>query len=77
MVLYVSNKAKQAGTECPRDFSCLQDSGDLCKISCCVDGALHFITCGREGNCPYKRPAWGRFLCTCPVRKEIYKRYKI
>jgi hypothetical protein len=77
MVLYVSNEARQACTECPRGFSCLEENGDLCRISCCVDGALHFITCAHEGPCPYKHAVWERLICNCPVRREIYSKYKI
>jgi hypothetical protein len=25
--------------------------------------------------CPYKHPVGDGFHCTCPVRKEIYRRY--
>ncbi|MHC4217054.1 MAG: hypothetical protein ACYSU7_01230 [Planctomycetota bacterium] len=76
--LYVSNDARQATRKCPRHLGCLTErNGDLCKVSCCVDGAMLFVTCEHEGPCPYKHDVWERVLCTCPVRREVYNRYKI
>jgi hypothetical protein len=76
--LHVSDDAKRAADKCPRLFGCLAGAnGDLCKVSSCVDGAMVFVTCEHEGPCPYKHDVWERTLCTCPVRREIYKRYKL
>ncbi|MHC4768852.1 MAG: hypothetical protein ACYTEI_09100 [Planctomycetota bacterium] len=78
MVLNVSNEVRQACRECPRGFSCLDEgSGHLCQVSCCVDGTLHFIICEHDGPCPYKHPLWDRFVCDCPVRREIYHKYRV
>lgn len=78
MVYNVSRAAIEACTECPRDHACLHEDGDkLCRISGCVDGAVYFITCADENPCPYKRPAWGRVYCNCPIRREIYHKYDV
>jgi hypothetical protein len=76
--LLVSNNVRQATRDCPREFGCLVErNGDLCKVSCCVDGAMVFVTCEHEGPCPYKHEVWERVLCACPVRREIYNRYRV
>jgi hypothetical protein len=78
MVLNVSNEVRQACKECPRGQACLDDdTGYLCPVSCCVDGALYFITCKHEGPCPYKHALWERLVCDCPIRREIYHKYKV
>ena len=78
MVFNVSDAATQACTECSHGQSCLQEGTEsLCKVSSCVDGAVHFIACAHDGPCPYKQPVWDRFRCNCPVRREIYNKYKV
>jgi hypothetical protein len=78
MVYHVSKEATEACTECPRDQACLQkDRAELCRVSCSVDGAWHFVVCAHEGPCPYKQKLWDRVLCGCPVRREIFRRYKV
>ncbi|MHC4127292.1 MAG: hypothetical protein ACYSUA_03830 [Planctomycetota bacterium] len=78
MVFYVSDAATQACVKCPRGHSCLQKGeGGLCRVSSCVDGAMHFIACAHDGPCPYKQPVWERLVCSCPVRREIYNKYKV
>ncbi len=78
MVYHVSKEAVQACVKCPRGLSCLEESDrDLCRVASCVDGAMHFITCAHDGPCPYKQPVWERLLCNCPVRREIYNKYKV
>jgi hypothetical protein len=78
MVFHVSKAATEACTRCPRAHACLQESEeDLCSVSGCVDGAMHFVVCAHEGPCPYRQTVWERPLCSCPVRREIYNRYKV
>jgi len=78
MKVYVSNEVMQSTTGCKKGFSCLEDNKkDLCKIGTSVDGEVHFIVCLNETNCSYERSYEEGFICDCPIRKEIYNKYKI
>jgi hypothetical protein len=77
MVLYVSDEARRACTQCPKGLSCLDESGEFCPISCRVDGSLFFVICAHDGPCPYKHEMWERPVCLCPVRREIFSKYRI
>jgi hypothetical protein len=77
MVFYVNRATIEACTECPRGHACLHESRqELCRVSGCVDGAMHFVVCVHEGPCPYKHSVWDRILCNCPIRREIHNKYK-
>ncbi len=78
MKLHVSKEVVQATTGCKKGFSCLEyKEKNLCKIETCIDGEVHFIVCLNELNCSYPRIDGERFICDCPIRKEIYNNYKI
>jgi hypothetical protein len=78
MDIHVSDKARKATTNCKKEFSCLEREGNnLCTVESCIDGKLHFIQCLNKGYCSYQHLFGYRFLCGCPVRKEIFNTYKI
>ncbi|MDD5616939.1 MAG: hypothetical protein PHH85_12155 [Candidatus Methanoperedens sp.] len=63
---------------CKKNHSCLSgDATDTCKVEMCVGDKVHFIKCNNENTCNYKIPFGYSFVCTCPVRKEIYKMYRV
>ena len=76
MALTISQEIIDQATECDRDFSCLVNSSEpSCKISACIKNA-YFID-NLERTCPYNIEYGHQHLCTCPVRKEIYRKYGI
>jgi len=64
-------------TECEKEFECLNCQDNFCKVVQCINDKVHFLKCD-EKECKFKI-SFGKkeFFCTCPVRKEIYNRYKI
>ena len=62
-------------TECTRDFACLTDPGQLCRVENCVNNKVHFIQCRNDVKCNYQISFGYSFICSCPIRKEIYNRY--
>ena len=79
MTFDVSDEAKQAATRCKKDFSCLKGDRDcLCTVERVVGGQVFFVSCQQQNHCPYKhRYGFADFFCACPVRKEIYNKYKL
>ncbi len=50
---------------------------DLCTVEHCVDGRVHFIRCKNQEHCSYQLNFGDGFICTYPMRKELYNRYRV
>jgi hypothetical protein len=76
-MLKVSKEIEEATTDCTKGFTCLAGDGtDLCKVTSSVNDEIHFVICLNEEDCTYKRSSGGRLNCGCPVRREIFNKYK-
>jgi hypothetical protein len=74
----VPEEVLQKTTKCNKDFRCLSgQDAHLCRIICCIGHNSYFVKCLSDKDCPYLEPHKKTELCTCPVRNEIYLRYKI
>jgi len=63
-------------TACEKSFECLANPDYLCKVTTCINGEVHFLWCS-EKECKFKISFGDDCFCSCPVRKEIYNRYKV
>ncbi|MCU7924603.1 MAG: hypothetical protein KZQ88_18075 [Candidatus Thiodiazotropha sp. (ex Dulcina madagascariensis)] len=65
--------------KCKVCHRCLTDrSFQLCKIDyLAADGAVLFVSGEQCINCDYRVSFGGGSVCSCPVRKEIVKKYKL
>ncbi len=79
MEIHVSDEALGAATRCAKGFSCIKgEEKDLCVVEECVDGKVHFIKCKSDGACSYQQSfGFSYLICYCPVRIEIFQKYKI
>ncbi|MDH3290633.1 MAG: hypothetical protein OEO20_14665 [Gemmatimonadota bacterium] len=78
MALVVSEEVRLSATDCRKDFGCLAGDGtDLCRVTDCIAGQVHFIECRSEGYCSYQQAFGDAALCGCPVRKELYRIYRV
>jgi len=74
----ISDESRQAATRCAKGFACLTgDRKDLCAVETCIGEKVHFVKCLQVGNCAYQHPFGSGHFCTCPVRKELFNKYKI
>jgi hypothetical protein len=74
----IEQRNASAGAECNRAHACLSGDGDcLCQVEQFLDDTILSIAPPPDMKCTHKMRYRDAFLCTCPVRKEIYKRYKI
>jgi len=63
-------------TKCKKDIACLKDNGfNICKVSECINNEVHFLECNCDNRCNYRTSFGFKYLCDCPVRKEIYNKY--
>lgn len=78
MILQVSDKAREETTKCPFSFQCLQDEKRcMCVIERCLEGNGCFLETVKPQDCPYKMSFGYSYMCHCPIRIELYHRYKI
>lgn len=67
---------QSAATKCIFDYACLNENGhEICKVKDCINNKLLFVD-KSECTCSYSMHFGSEFVCNCPVRKEIYFKYK-
>ena len=78
MNIQISQDVIEKTTECDKNFSCLSDDQkSLCEIDSHPTESSFFIEKPKNEICNYRQPFARFYLCTCPTRQEIYKRYDI
>ncbi len=78
MKLEISEASKKKTTKCKKSFICLENKENIyCRVEECINEDVLFIKCLHEDYCVYKMGFGNYFTCMCPVRKEIYTKYKI
>ena len=78
MILEVDDSTVKKTTKCENNFSCLPEKRkELCKVTYQVDDKVYFVECQKTEPCSYVVPFGHSFVCTCPVRKEVYVRYNM
>ncbi len=73
----IDNDIVQKTTKCRENFSCLSGKTPLCKVECCIENKVLFIKCISNEPCDYRVSFGHSYVCVCPVRIELYNRYKI
>lgn len=63
-------------TKCDKSFKCLTNHENLCKVSYHINGKINFLESNNK-KCKFKIYFADKFICSCPVRNELYVRYKI
>ena len=77
MKLKISEEIIQQTTKCDRDFACLKpDDKPSCSIKDCVSQKVHFVA-KHNRYCRYSFRFGNEIICSCPVRKELYNRFKV
>ena len=64
-------------TKCRKKHACLSGETPFCTVELCIDNEIYFIKCESNELCSYRVPYGYSYVCICPVRKELYNRYKI
>jgi len=78
MNIRISEEVLKKTTECKKNFSCLSDKKrDWCEAESSPGYDTLFVKVKRGNSCKYLIPYVDSFLCICPTRNEIYKRYGI
>jgi len=68
-------KISKKTTWCEKDFKCLSEKGcSDCKVTSSINGEIHFVKC-KDEKCSYKMSYADGWICTCPIRKELYNKH--
>lgn len=63
--------------DCDKNHACLtEENHPCCKVSSCVGSKILFLE-KLERDCPYHQEFGFSYICNCPVRIELYNKYKI
>jgi hypothetical protein len=64
--------------DCHRNLACLrpENKGGLCLVTQSINGVL-FVDYKHSRSCNWMVPFGFDFICTCPLRKEMYTRYRV
>jgi hypothetical protein len=66
-----------AKTKCPSSFKCLNDENlKICTADMCLNG-ICLLKEASHNICTYRLGFGYSYICVCPVRAELYKRYGI
>jgi hypothetical protein len=60
---------------CDKDFDCIKNNNICCNVESCVSNEVHFVECREKNSCSYKMTFGHSYICNCPTRKEIYRKY--
>jgi len=79
MKFSITDDILRNAVKCNSNFSCLFGDEDcLCEVNDCSEEKVHFIVPGKKaGICDYSMVFGYSFTCNCPVRKDIYNKYKV
>lgn len=63
---------------CSKKQKCINDKGFIyCKVERCLNNEILFLECKEQLNCNYQLSYGNCQICRCPVRIEIFNKYKI
>ena len=78
MIFKVDDSIIKKTTNCEKNLSCLSEKRkELCNVTHKVEDEVYFVVCQDTEPCSYQSLFGYSFMCTCPVRKEIYNKYTI
>ena len=78
MKIEIDDEVRDRTTECEEAYACILNvNHTTCKADQTKSNGSFFIEC-KEAVCCNYRVSYGfsSYICTCPVRKEIYRKYK-
>ena len=83
--IQIDDKIISSTTKCPSDFFCLKNTGkpmcdvdrDICIPEYSIQESGLFVFPQSVNGCPYQMSFGYGFMCHCPTRHEIYKKYNI
>lgn len=76
MVIEIDEATKSITIYCDKDFHCLIDPSICCDVVSVTPNPAFYVKYTHGYRCPYELTIGDFTVCKCPIRKEIYNRYK-
>lgn len=74
----VEKEILEKAKKCKHNFICQAVGGKPhCRISDTVNGSVFFTASRHPMGCAYQCSFGSAYMCTCPVRQEIYRKHRI
>ncbi len=65
-------------TNCSKEHKCLKEKDFIyCKAERCICDSVLFLVCKEQIGCNYQIAYGNCQVCRCPIRIEIFNKYKI
>jgi hypothetical protein len=78
MKIEIDDKIVGKVKRCKKEFGCLKNEKHACcAVVGCIKKNVHFIKNSDDQNCSFNVAFGHLFMCTCPIRKEIFNKYGI
>ncbi len=75
--IHISERIQEEASKCKKKLACLKEKCELCAVADCVNDSVLFVKSEYNASCPYQQMFGNEFICSCPVRKEIYEKYRL
>jgi hypothetical protein len=73
----ISQAIIAGASECVNRHICLSKPGTLCGIKEHEEARVLFVKKHSHRNCPFAISIGMNCICTCPVRVEIFRKYRV
>jgi hypothetical protein len=78
MAHQISDEIKELTKQCPYQFSCLtDDKWEMCSVKFMAKHIGLFLHQCLRKKCPYNISLIKTYICKCPTRYELCKRYQV
>ena len=79
MKLDIDKEILNKTAKCKKEFSCIhKDDISICKIDFFLTDGILILKCVDNITCSYQKPFDNEiYVCTCPTRNGIYKKYNL
>lgn len=76
-MLDINPEIVQSCTKCLKNHRCLEQEDECLGQITQTIGDIIFTKCSFDINCNHQIPYGYSKICVCPIRKEIYKKFKL
>ena len=74
--IVINKKIIKKTTKCPFNFVCLSNPDKIsCQVESNIGDTILFVKPTNGSICDYRTSFGEGYICTCPVRNEIYAKY--
>ena len=79
MVRKVDEKTRKKARKCDKAFQCIYDeTPNICAVDNTTGyDSVYFVESPVDMFCPYCYGFADGYMCTCPVRHDLYQKYKM